>query len=294
MNDETDELFLSEQSATERVGRRVYQVQANGHCHIEAASYDQVIVEAPLQILLAWQSSLSENVSSKPLMVTMRTPGHDSELAIGLLLSLGVIHALEDIAHISHLDAHVIEVTLSKNNEPNWSMLERNSISQASCGVCGQKQIQQLVLRHSSVTDTKEQWLPAQQIILLGQLLRAKQLFFADTGGVHAAGLWQDNQYIAVHEDVGRHNAVDKVIGRLLQMVNDDPQLNAEPLTLVLSGRISFELVQKAIVANIPVIVAIGAPSSLAISLAKQFNITLIGFAKPQQFNVYSGEFRIQ
>lgn len=272
----------------ERVTRRVYSHNSLGTFDVEAATYDQVIIEAPLQIILVFYCSDSQSFINRPLMVTMRTPGHDELLVSGLLLASSVIKCKEDITRCSHIEAHVIEVTLSKMIVLDWSQLQRQGVSTSSCGACGQQQIKQLAIYQSAVSNEQEHWLNPSDILNLPTQLKTLQPHFKETGGVHAAGLWHHDGFLVAHEDVGRHNAVDKVIGSKLAIKNA-----ATDLVLVLSGRISFELVQKAIMADIPVIVAVGAPSNLAVALAKQFNITLIGFAKSQQFNLYSGEFRL-
>ncbi len=283
----------SSAEAVERVTRRVYSLADDGQFVVEAASYDRVIIEAPLQILLAWHCPKAQAYTSRPLMITMRTPGQDLALVRGLLLASDIIKTLTDITQICHLEAHTIEVTLAKNTVPDWSKLERQGLSSASCGVCGQQQIKQLAIYKTPVSDSNNHWLSAADIVSLPEQLKRLQPHFKDTGGVHAAGLWQQDQFLTVHEDVGRHNAVDKVVGSKLALTSSGGLLVQTGLVLVLSGRVSFELVQKAIMADIPVIVAVGAPSSLAIALAKQFNISLIGFTKPHQFNLYCGEFRI-
>lgn len=299
------EPYLSQetQSAVEQVARRVL---AFAHCDVQPtmgqkidkvnpATFDQVIVEAPLQIVLSWYCSASENYQTKPFLVTMRTPDDDENLVMGLLLATAVIKTLKDIEQLVSNEPHQVEVTLSKGVIPDWDKLARQNMSMASCGLCGVKQIKQLALSQPAVCDSKDHWLKAQSIADMPEQLKAQQSYFAQTGGVHGAGLWcaETSALIAVAEDVGRHNAVDKVIGKKLEL-EQDSRLIKEQSVLVLSGRISFELVQKAVMANIPVIVAIGAPSSLAIKLAKQFNITLIGFTQAQQCNVYCQEQRIQ
>jgi len=269
---------------------------ACGHTfQLSPATYDQVIVEAPLQIVLSWYCPLSKNYQTNPLLVTMRTPGDDEHLVKGLLLAADIIKTLADIECLEDHEAHQVDVTLAKGVAPNWDKLARQNMSMASCGLCGVKQIKQLALSQPVVSDSKSDWLAPDTIASMPKQLKAKQSYFAQTGGVHGAGLWcaQGSRLIAVAEDVGRHNAVDKVIGKKLQLQQGDQEM-ADQFVLVLSGRISFELVQKAIMANIPVIVAIGAPTSLAIKLAHQFNITLIGFTQANQCNVYCKELRIQ
>ncbi|WP_286263469.1 formate dehydrogenase accessory sulfurtransferase FdhD [Thalassotalea atypica] len=288
-----DDTFECASLALDNVNRKVFIASASGPTTVQSPSPDTVIVEAPLQILLSWFNAESQNYKSRPLIVTMRTPGNDKALVSGLLLSLGVITAIPDVAEMQHLEPHVFEVTLSKNISPDWPQLERQSMSFSSCGVCGQQQVKQLAIRQPVVSDQSERWLSLTTVFELPKLLSDDQAHFAQTGGVHGAGLWQNGNYLSIQEDVGRHNAVDKVIGEQFILSKQTVLTQLAQSVLVLSGRVSFELVQKAIMANIPVIVAIGAPSSLAITLAKRFNITLIGFAKENRCNVYSGDFRL-
>lgn len=284
-----DDLNNVKATEIERVTRRVYSLKSAGKCVVEGASYDQVIIEAPLQIILVYFCNDSRSYLHRPLMVTMRTPGHDHLLVSGLLLTSSIVTNGDDIVQINHTDTHTVEVTLRQTIVPDWSKLQRQGLSSSSCGVCGQEQIKQLAIYQLPVSNKKEQWLSPSEIVTLPKQLKILQPCFKETGGVHAAGLWHQGRFLAVQEDVGRHNAVDKIIGHQLTLTSD-----IDDFVLVLSGRISFELVQKAIMANIPVIVAVGAPSSLAIALAKQFNITIVGFTKSQQFNLYSGEFRLR
>ena len=274
-----------------KVSRRIYKRAAEGGVITHSVSYDQVITEAPLQIRVAWQCKASNQQKARVLLTTMRTPGKDDLLTTGLLYSNGLISKKSDITQLESLEENTIEATLAEGIEPDFTSLERHGLSSASCGICGQKQIQQLSLIYDPVTDNKTHWVLVEDILSFPCTMREKQNAFTSTGGVHAAALWNRGHYVALEEDVGRHNAVDKILGKKLT-TNLKEEVDAQCF-LVLSGRISFELVHKAIVANIPVIAAFGAPSSLALQLAKQFNITLIGFVKSDQCNVYCGDVRL-
>lgn len=256
---------------------------------------DDVAIEEPLQISLQWFNEADQQWCEREWSLTMRTPGNDDALVKGLLLTQQVVDDLTVIAHIECGDSenrhseNSILVTLISGIEPDWGQIERSYVSQSSCGVCGMTSMRALCLHKSIDVDETPTWLEPMQITQLPNLLRAAQQLFSETGAVHGAGYYADGQLQTVAEDVGRHNAVDKVVGTIYQH-----QLWREQGVLVLSGRVSFELVQKALLAAIPVIVAVGAPSSLAVSMAKQFNITLIGFTKNKQFNVYNGHWRLK
>ncbi len=274
-----------------KVSRRIYKRAKESGDITFSVSYDQVITEAPLQIRVAWLCKASNQQKTHVLLTTMRTPGKDSLLTTGILFSNGLISKYSDIAQFEFLDENTIEATLADGIDPDFTSLERHGLSSASCGICGQKQIQHLSLVHEPVTDNQTQWVSLEDILSFPSTMMAMQNAFTSTGGVHAAGLWYSGHYVALEEDVGRHNAVDKILGKKLATTFNEK--TSAQCIMVLSGRISFELVHKAIVANIPVIAAFGAPSSLALLLAKQFNITLIGFVKSDQCNVYCGDARL-
>jgi FdhD protein len=258
---------------------------------------DILAVEEPLEIRLAYGSS--DSLITQNLAVTMRTPGFDEELALGFIFTEGIITRDTDIDRIEHIftncsesNQNIIRVTLNDAAIPNLLHAERNFYTTSSCGVCGKTSIQ-AIRSVSSFSSDSLYCDPIHPGLItdLPDKLAKQQKLFADTGGLHAAALFSnEGELLFIREDVGRHNALDKLIGC---------SLNAKmlPLTksiLLLSGRASFELVQKAAMASIPVILAIGAPSSLAVNLAKEFGITLIGFLKKTRFNIYSGEERIK
>ncbi|REL28587.1 formate dehydrogenase accessory sulfurtransferase FdhD [Thalassotalea euphylliae] len=247
---------------------------------------DMVASEQALQIMLSFFDQ--GNWQQRSLAVVMRTPGDDKALVLGYLISQGVINALTDVQTLSLSEENLVEVKLAAHVVVDWQRFSRVFASQSGCGVCGQSQLKQLALRYEP-QKAPSQWLMPAQLLTLPALLRDSQDLFAQTGGSHGAGLWladeQNNKLAFTAEDVGRHNAVDKVLGGAYQQ-----QVGLRKSVLVLSGRISFELVQKAVAAKIPAIVAVGAPSDLAIATAQQFNIALIGFTRAKQANVYCGQ----
>ena len=251
---------------------------------------DVVAVEEPLEIRLSVQGFILR------VTATMRTPGHDEELALGFLWSEGVIRDRESIQSVKRsadprleVSENVIVVELSSGTQVDWSRLNRKVDVQSSCGICGRQSLQSL--RNLEINKPKGTHWPRK--LSLGTFLEqlsSSQEMFRKTGGVHASGLFDyDGNLICLREDVGRHNALDKVVGWNL----DHKNAPAEDMILLVSGRISFELVQKALLAGIPNLVGIGAPSSLAIELAREFDMTLLGFLRESSVNVYSGEWRI-
>ena len=251
---------------------------------------DVVAVEEPLEIRLSVQGFILR------VTATMRTPGHDEELALGFLWSEGVIRDRESIQSVKRsadprleVSENVIVVELSSGTQVDWSRLNRKVDVQSSCGICGRQSLQSL--RNLEINKPKGTHWPRK--LSLGTFLEqlsSSQEMFRKTGGVHASGLFDyDGKLICLREDVGRHNALDKVVGWSLNHKNTP----TEDIILLVSGRISFELVQKALLVGIPNLVGIGAPSALAIELAKEFDMTLLGFLRESSVNVYSGEWRI-
>ncbi len=256
---------------------------------------DQLAIEEPLEIRLGLQEGgLSVQRS---LSITMRTPGHDFELAAGFLFTEQIIRESGDIESIIHCGPqeseqprNVVRVEISPSVEVDLAKLQRNFYTTSSCGVCGKSSIEALHVGRIEPLRPSTQRIDAATINALPARLRASQATFEATGGLHAAGLFDlRGELLNLREDVGRHNAVDKIIGA--EFLG-----GRMPLTdrlLMLSGRVSFELVQKALVAGIAVVAAIGAPSSLAIETARAFGMTVIGFVRDDRFNVYSGEERL-
>ncbi|WP_033297966.1 formate dehydrogenase accessory sulfurtransferase FdhD [Psychromonas ossibalaenae] len=253
---------------------------------------DVIIVEEPLQISLSYYDLASEQYQTNTLSITMRTPGQDRELIHGFLLCEGIINEKGDITDCEfdtqQHQGNAVCVVLAKHVQPNWRAIERQFTSHSSCGICGKTSLNALQLKAPVKTTENKTTINSQNIFHLPEQLRLHQTIFSQTGGSHAAGLYSADQFLVTAEDIGRHNAVDKVIG-----MNCLTETSNEETILVLSGRISFELVQKAIMANIHIIVAVGAPSALAVKAATKFNVTLIGFTKTDSFNVYHGGWRV-
>ena len=247
---------------------------------------DHIVVEEPLEILV-WDDRTKSYV---PLTVTMRTPGADEELVSGFLFAEGVISGKDDILEIDQKDDHVILLKLKKTISIEEWIQGRNFLSTASCGLCGKTKAE-LIQKHTCYFPAKH-WpvLSLSTLLRLPLHLRAEQSLFQLTGGIHAAGLFDHRgALIDIQEDIGRHNALDKLIGKSVQ----NGKVPWREYVLVLSGRIGFELVQKASMLGVPIIVAVGAPSSLAIQVAEEHGITLIGFTKADRCNIYSGAERL-
>jgi len=251
-------------------------------------------VRTPARDRTAAEEPLAIRVGGEPFAVIMRTPGADRELAAGFLFADRLIRRSTDLRAIEHCaDAaereNVVEVTLADPAAMSCARARRRELtSAASCGVCGRQSIDDLASDLSPLADAIV--VPAATIARLPGRLRASQRAFDETGGLHAAGLLSlDGDLLDIAEDVGRHNAVDKVIGRAL--LHDRVPLSHAMLCV--SGRTSFEIVQKAAVAGVPILAAVSAPSSLAVDLAERAGITLIGFIRGDSFNVYTGAQRI-
>jgi FdhD protein len=257
-----------------------------------AAVDDHVAAEEPLQLSL----------NGKPLSIVMRTPGNDVELALGLLLaekviaSLGAVKLVRVSAESGESSAQIrVEPDLIESNQVDVHLAgeagrqpERSFLSSSACGVCGATTVESLTLDFPRLPAGPN--LPARLLPALADRLREVQSVFEATGGLHAAGLFNsDGTLLVAREDIGRHNAVDKVVGSQL-LAHNLPASNA---FLAVSGRAGYEVVQKAIAAGIPVLVAVGAPSSLAVQTAVAFGMTLVGFLKHDRFNVYSGSERL-
>jgi FdhD protein len=256
---------------------------------------DSLAIEEPLEIRLEFGPK--NNRQTQNISVTMRTPGNDKELALGFLFTEGILSRQTDIAHIEHTfiacaenKENTIHVSLTEDTIPNLHNTERNFYTTSSCGVCGKGSINAIRTVSAYQKQEDDNFIGTAILHELPVILSKHQKVFADTGGLHASALFMPNgELLLVREDVGRHNALDKLIGAAINN-------NWLPLTkniLLLSGRASFELVQKAAMAGITVIAAVGAPSSLAVELANEFNITLIGFLRNERFNIYTAAHRI-
>lgn len=241
---------------------------------------DEVAIEEPLEI----------RIGQDPLAVTMRTPGNDEELAAGFLLSEGIVRTRGDLREISRciLPAslgNVLNITLAATAKFNPTAAHRFGTISTSCGLCGKTSIEFIRQQFPLIDSTKQLRIEAAKLLELPERLRQAQGNFARTGGIHAAAIFDlDGNLIVLREDIGRHNAVDKAIGRAFL----DELLPLKQHILVVSGRSSLEIVQKALAAGIPIIAAVSAPSSLAVNFARESGQTLIGFLRPPTFNVYS------
>lgn len=254
---------------------------------------DFVAVEEPLEIRLGIFAGGTYHY--QPVSLTMRTPGNDLELAAGFLFTEGILRSKDQIKAIEHCHRaptpdNTVRIDLAEHVDVDLKKLERHFYTSSSCGVCGKTSIESLSTGAYSVGNETLRVI-AETIHSLPETLRKNQSTFERTGGLHAAGLFtEDGALLSVREDVGRHNAVDKLVGE--RFLSDALPLNSR--ILFLSGRASFELVQKAVMAGIPIVCAVGAPSSLAISAAKEFGVTLLGFVRDGRFNIYAGGYRIK
>ena len=253
---------------------------------------DLLAVEEPLEI------RLQHTLDDKSISITMRTPGNDSELAAGFLFSEGILHNAAEIRAIrwsnkSNGNPRQLgnSVTVELNVDVDLDRLERHFYTTSSCGVCGKASIEAIEMQGCPVLPRNSPIVEAGVIHLLPDALRRAQPVFERTGGLHAAALFSpDGTLQLLREDVGRHNAVDKLIGAEV-LAGHTPLSNQ---LVFVSSRASFELVQKALMAGIPILAAVGAPSSLAVETAQRFNLTLLGFVRDRRFNIYSGASRIQ
>ena len=255
---------------------------------------DSVAVEEPMEVRLEVPGD--GGTREHPVSVTMRTPGDDFELAAGFLLTEGVVtdpRALADVRYCRDVDPQEYNVVTASLRDPgafDAASLTRNFYVTSSCGVCGKASLESVEVMGCQAVPDGTLVIHESEVRALPGRLRSAQQVFDRTGGIHAAGLFDAAGAITlVREDVGRHNAVDKVVGALVLSGG----LPGSESGLVVSGRSSFEILQKAAMAGFPMVVAVGAPSSLAVSFARRFNMTLVGFAKRDGYNVYSGDERI-
>jgi FdhD protein len=251
-----------------------------------APDTDHVAREEPLEI----------RVGGVSIAVVMRTPGHDLDLVRGFLVGEGIVGTPGDILSLRHCSEapsleeaeNIVQARLAEGVDVDLEELRRNLFASSSCGICGKASIESVLAVAGPLED--ESRFPAETFVGLGDALRSSQPVFAQTGGLHAAALFEgDGTLLVVREDVGRHNAVDKVIGWAF----DNGLVPLSGHVLMLSGRISFEVVQKALAARIPVIAAISAPTSLAVSLAEESGIALVGFLREGRLNVYGNLARV-
>lgn len=261
------------------------------------AEEDLLVVEEPLEIRLGYGPEGDRR--HLPLSVTMRTPGSDLDLAAGFLFTEGIIRGDQDLWSLEPcgplqrpgLHRNGVRAELQPDLEPDLERLERHFYTTSSCGVCGKTSLESLEVTAGRGPLTSQMRVPSEVVHRLPGVLRRRQALFGRTGGLHAAALFEpDGEIVAIREDVGRHNALDKLVGVLLRA----RQLPMEDRILLLSGRASFELLQKAFMAGAAVVCAVGAPSSLAVELAGRFGITLVGWVREDRFSIYTHPERVR
>jgi FdhD protein len=256
---------------------------------VPAGPDDQAAADARAD-LLAVEEPLEIRVGGQPLAVTMRTPGHDIDLAAGFLATEGVIASAADLTQITMCDGNVADVTLAPGVALPMERLQRNFITTSACGVCGKDSIDAIRVRARYDVSADQVRVAPAVLAALPDRLREAQRVFASTGGLHAAGIFTAaGNLLVLREDVGRHNAVDKVIGWALR----EGRLPLTGCVLLVSGRASFELTQKALMAGLPLLAAVSAPSSLAAELAGESGMTLVGFLRGSSMNVYTSPQRL-
>jgi FdhD protein len=257
---------------------------------------DWVAVEEPLEIRLGYSTPSGHTASS--VSITMRTPGNDADLALGFLYTESIIHSPDDVTSVEHCgpaapdtgNHNIVRVNLAPHVAVDLGRLQRHFYTTSSCGVCGKSSLDALRITGAEPMKSGPALFRKDTLISMPDALRAHQETFEQTGGLHAAAAFNSQgEILVVHEDVGRHNAVDKVIGALL-MQNSLP---ANELGLIVSARASFELMQKTLIAGFPLLAAVSAPSSLAVQLAQEFNVSLVGFLRGETYNIYSAGDRI-
>ena len=257
---------------------------------------DLVSIEEPLEISLKFKEN--DKWIKKNLSITMRTPGNDEDLVRGFLFNEQIIENINDIDSIESYGDKVgqyniqnkILATLNNSKNINISKIKRNFLTNSSCGVCGKSSLDALEIIKKEKTDSSEPKITKDIIVHSPNILKTNQSEFSKTGGIHASGLFNSKgELICLREDVGRHNALDKLIGNA--MIND--QIKPKNQFITCSGRLNFELVQKVLMTNIGIMIGVGAPTSLAIDLANKFDMTLIGFVKKDSFNVYTNNKKV-
>ena len=257
---------------------------------------DLISIEEPLEISLKYREN--DKWINQNLSITMRTPGDDEDLVKGFLFNEQIIQNLDDIESIESYGDKVgqyniqnkILVTLRNAKNVNISKVKRDFLTNSSCGVCGKSSLDALEIIKKNKTNSLEPKISKEIIIQSPDVLRKSQSEFSKTGGIHASGLFKSNgELMALREDVGRHNALDKLVGCVLS----SKQLSPKDQFITCSGRLNFELVQKVLMTDIGIMIGVGAPTSLAIDLANKFDITLIGFVKSDSFNIYTNNKKV-
>ena len=257
---------------------------------------DLISIEEPLEISIRYKDQ--DNWVNQILSITMRTPGNDEDLVRGFLFNEQII---EDINHIDAIESfgdkvgqyniqNKILATLNNSQNVNIAKIKRDFLTNSSCGVCGKSSLDALEIIKKEKPSLSEPKINKNIIIQSPDILRNNQSEFSKTGGIHASGLFDRNgKLISIREDVGRHNALDKLIGNILKSNQLDPTTQF----ITCSGRLNFELVQKVLMTNIGIMIGVGAPTSLAIDLANKFDMTLIGFVKGDSFNIYTNNQKV-
>ena len=255
-----------------------------------------VSIEEPLEMIICYKKN--NDWINNSISITMRTPKNDEDLIVGLLFSEGIIHKISEIKKVELLGhktgkfklQNKIRVTLNNSKNLDVKHLRRNFLTNSSCGICGKASMDSLEIICKTKINKDNPKIKNSLITRIPKLLKQKQSEFSKTGGIHASALFDQNgKVLVIREDIGRHNALDKVIGHSFK----NSIFDTKNQFIACSGRLSFELIQKTLMANIGLLMGVGAPTSLAIDLAKRFDITLIGFIKSDSFNVYCGENRI-
>ena len=257
---------------------------------------DLISIEEPLEISIKFKDQ--DKWVNQILSITMRTPGHDEDLVRGFLFNEQIVQNISHIESIKSFGDKVgqykiqnkILATLNNSQNVNITKIKREFLTNSSCGVCGKSSLDALEIIKKDKTSLTEPKLTKEVILQSPEILRNSQSEFSKTGGIHASGLFASNgKLIAISEDVGRHNALDKLVGNIL----NNKLLNSKEQFITCSGRLNFELVQKVLMMNIGIMIGVGAPTSLAIDLASKFNMTLIGFVKKDSFNVYTNNQKV-
>ena len=271
-----------------KTGARIWRVDSSGM----EERRDELATEEPLEIRLLWRGE------RRTVAVTMRTPGHDAELAVGFLFAEGIVERREHVLSVDHCTepdaagacSNIVHVELGEDApEPRLGTLDRHFFATSACGVCGKAGLDRLQVRMTGPLPEGPRVSP-EVLRSLPARLRESQGLFEATGGLHAAALFDPaGDLLAVREDVGRHNALDKLLGWAFR----EGRLPLHGHLVLVSGRSSYEILQKCLVAGVPLVCAVSAPSSLAVELAERFGVTLIGFLRGDRFNVYSGAERI-
>ena len=271
---------------------KVFKFKSNKFEEID----DLISIEEPLEISIKFKDK--DKWVNQILSITMRTPGHDEDLVRGFLFNEQIVQNISHIESIKSFGDKVgqykiqnkILATLNNSQNVNITKIKRDFLTNSSCGVCGKSSLDALEIIKKDKTSLTEPKLTKEVILQSPEVLRNSQSEFSKTGGIHASGLFASNgKLIAISEDVGRHNALDKLVGNIL----NNKLLNSKEQFITCSGRLNFELVQKVLMTNIGIMIGVGAPTSLAIDLASKFNMTLIGFVKKDSFNVYTNNQKV-